>query len=160
MCFLLPLLNDFSLPMHIINGALKSVIVIGKKDIRLVLLLFPLILVCFFLALFICNFFMSAAVKKCSGDQSISASFRKTDQLSFSILGMLQGCVSASPKRMSNHLAVTALHLGWTNIAFSLWRSSSKTIRCLQIYSKCLHRVLLTQAEMSSFISITLRSLD
>jgi len=87
-------------------------------------------------------------------DQSVPTIFRKSDQLSFCISGMLQCCVSASLQRMSDHLAVTVLHLGWTNIAFSLWRSSSEAIRCLQIYSKCLHCILLTWAEVSSFISV------
>lgn len=56
---------------------------------------------------------------------------------------------------MPDHFAVTALHLGWANAAFSLWRSSSEDLQCLQIYSKCLHRILLTWAGMSSLISIT-----
>lgn len=68
---------------------------------------------------------------------------------------MQPGCLPASLRRMSDHFTVTALHLGWTNAAFSLWRSSREDLQRLQIYSKCICCILLTWAGMSSFISIT-----
>lgn len=68
---------------------------------------------------------------------------------------MQPGCLPASLRRMSDHFTVTALHLGRTNAAFSLWRSSREDLQCLQIYSKCICCILLTWAGMSSFISIT-----